>query len=251
VFRLIENGEKNLKTGFPITQAVVDGSQAGSIYHYMDNYFVIHKSDFCSFIQRNECDRELISLFKQDEIPKYFHIYDVSEGLIETIRKESEFNYKIRGRMQFSFLESHPVQIDFLAGFHSEQINDLNFELLAQFNLDLGNRYWRNKTEFINSANGVVIMDNQNRAVGICYAAAIGDNKAEVDVLTIENSRGKGIAKLAVSNFINNCIKQSIIPNWDCFEDNFASVKTAEQFSFRLEKRYKLMSIFKKDINEN
>ena len=55
----------------------------------------------------------------------------------------------------------------------------------------------------------------------------VSNNKAEIDVATHVGFRKKGFAKEAVLGFIKLCSNCGIIPLWDCYENNIASVQTA------------------------
>ena len=90
-FQIYKHDALQLQTGFPITQAVIDGVQSGRVYNFKDNYFIVHKSGFCSLIQKSVCADELMVLFQADEIPEYIHIYDVGEILIGRIKMQDGF----------------------------------------------------------------------------------------------------------------------------------------------------------------
>ncbi|MFN9581904.1 MAG: GNAT family N-acetyltransferase [Bacteroidota bacterium] len=78
----------------------------------------------------------------------------------------------------------------------------------------------------------------------MCYSAE-NDHRAEVDIYTFEQYRGKNLAKIAASAFIMKCKINNIIPNWDCFADNIASVKIAQSLGFKITDEYTLLSIYK------
>ena len=247
MFELSQSTPKSIQTGFPITQSVVNGSQGGAVYQFNDNYFVIHKSGFCSLIQKSSCLDELILFFQNDRVPQYFHIYDIDEDLLNRVQKETDlFNLRIRKRIQLVYMSDELVKPPTISGFSCELINETSIDALNVFNLSLDSRYWDSRTDFINFANGVEVFDQNKLPVSICYAAAIADRKAEIDVFTDPRNRGLGLARLAVGKFINSCIAKKIIPNWDCFVDNTASLNTAESFGFSRIKAYIFLSLFKK-----
>ena len=65
MFQLSKNIPSQLITGFPITQAVVDGKQQGYFYASGDNYFIVHKAGFASLISNSSAENELLDLFQQ------------------------------------------------------------------------------------------------------------------------------------------------------------------------------------------
>ncbi len=72
---------------------------------------------------------------------------------------------------------------------------------------------------------------------------------AEIDVATLPDFRMKGFAKLVVGRFVDYCLDNGITANWDCFEDNLGSLKTAEHLGFKFIRSYNFLSIFNKTRN--
>lgn len=92
-------------------------------------------------------------------------------------------------------------------------------------------RFWRNADDFIRQSNAVVILFDK-QPVSICYSAATANHCAEIDVLTLQEYRGKGIGRLAVMHFIKQCFEQSIQPLWDCFTNNAGSMMLCKSAGF-------------------
>jgi hypothetical protein len=93
------------------------------------------------------------------------------------------------------------------------------------------NRFWRSPDDFVNKAHPVVVMMNDKPAA-ICYAAAVANNCAEVDVLTLPECRRMGAAKLAVVVFIKRCLDSGLQPVWDCFTNNIGSMALCRSSGF-------------------
>jgi RimJ/RimL family protein N-acetyltransferase len=75
----------------------------------------------------------------------------------------------------------------------------------------------------------------------------VANNLAEVDIVTLPNYRGMGLAKAATEAFIEQSIQQNIKANWDCFEENVASLKTAQSLGFEPIQTYWFLSIYNKN----
>lgn len=249
MFKEVNNIPFVVHTGFPITQAVVDGHQEGRIFAFEDNYFILHKSGFASLINDTDCLNELGQLFLQESFPQYFHIYDATPELIRRVNKDSSFfNAKVRKRIQMEYPLTERIDL-FKQDFTIEAANEEDLNKLSVFGLNLSNRYWKNSANFLDNAMARVVYNQAMEPGSICYAAAVSNNRAEVDVATIEVFKGLGLAKLAVSRFVNLCIQNNIIPNWDCFEDNVASLRVAESLKFVCFNSYDFLSIFKTEGN--
>ena len=127
--------------------------------------------------------------------------------------------------------------------------NDMRY--LKIFDLDLYNRYWRSEDDFLEYSYGTII-NYKSTPVCICYASCIVNNIAEIDIATLPDWQGKGLAKIVAETFIEKSIMKGIKPNWDCFEDNIPSIKTALSLGFTKLKEYWFLSIYiKTRDNEN
>jgi RimJ/RimL family protein N-acetyltransferase len=242
------------KTPFPLINAVLNNLQAGLIMADEDNEFIIfvlHKAGFSYFVRRDETSYYQILkwLLSSKKAPPYFHFYDADKALIKVIDNEREdFNLKIRKRLQLRF-DSKVIETAGLfwpPSFSVNKIDEKNFDNFEVFDLGLGDKFWKSKEDFLENGFGFCIFNEKNLPVSICYTACVVNHIAEIDVLTISEYQKRGLAKLAVTSFVIHCIENDITPNWDCFEDNHSSVKTAESVGFKIFNRYKLASVFNK-----
>jgi hypothetical protein len=240
-----------LHSSFPIIQAVIEGVQKGQIFKNARNdYWVLHKAGFSEVFLNSDDGKELIDFIsKTDELPNYFHLYCPPVQLVDVFKSSTEiFNVRERDRVQLEYdgqkmTDSHSIEND---EFISVEVTRDNVDSLAVFNLDLENKFWSGKEDFAKHAVGVFIKDKQNNPLSLCYAAAVAEQKAEIDVVTSEHHRGKRLAKTVVGAFISNCINSRIIPNWDCFVDNRPSLATALSLGFSENRKYCFVSVYKK-----
>lgn len=92
-------------------------------------------------------------------------------------------------------------------------------------------RFWRTPGDFADRSNAVLALwDGQPAA--LCYAAAVADGKAEIDVLTLPAYRHLGLAKAVVRLFNQRCLAQNVLPVWDCFTNNTASMALCQSAGF-------------------
>lgn len=243
----------NIKTAtpFPLVNAVLDNLQDGNIF--LDDaggvLFIIHKAGF-SYLTHNDrvdCFKTFGVLLESEEIPVYFHVYDPPLHLIDFCLEKSEIvNIKIRKRIQLKFKDAKLK----LAGgslpekYTIQQINSDNFNKLSIFNLLLERKFWKSKEDFEENSFGFCVFNEADLPISICYAACIAQNTAEIDVATLPEYQKRGLANIAVTAFVNHCIQHKITANWDCFEDNYGSLKTAENVGFSYIMTYPFLSIF-------
>jgi hypothetical protein len=92
-------------------------------------------------------------------------------------------------------------------------------------------RFWRSAADFVAGGRAVVArVDGQPAA--ICYAAAVSDARAEIDVMTLPAWRMRGAARFAVAHFVQRCLREGIQPLWDCFNNNAGSLKLCRASGF-------------------
>jgi RimJ/RimL family protein N-acetyltransferase len=233
---------------FPIINAVLDHRQKGAVYSIAHSTFILHKSAFSFLSAPGESYDEIIDFFiSSEEIPGYFHIYDASEKLIAACENRSEaLNIKVRHRVQLQYRKPNHPAIALGDGVSIEGIDGKNFDSLSVFNLDLGNKFWGGREDFLQNGLGVCLFKEAGRPATVCYAASIARGIAEIDIATLPEYRQMGFAKEALKAFIQNSLAMGITPNWDCFTDNTASLKTAQALGFSELKRYVFLSVFNK-----
>lgn len=93
------------------------------------------------------------------------------------------------------------------------------------------NRFWRTAEDFMTLAHPVVAWIHGN-PVAICYAAAVADGYAEIDVTTLPEYRNLGLGKLIVNRFAQDCLNNGLQPIWDCFTNNAGSMALCKSSGF-------------------
>ena len=108
---------------------------------------------------------------------------------------------------------------------------DANNISLIEKRFGVVGRFWRNPEDFIQKSNAVVVF-YEGEPASICYSAAEADHRVEIDVLTLQEYRSLGLAKLAVIDFVNRCFSLSLRPLWDCFTNNPGSMMLCKSVGF-------------------
>jgi hypothetical protein len=114
--------------------------------------------------------------------------------------------------------------------------------LESHFALSLTSRFWASVDDFCKNSFGCVVR-HSNDFTSICYAAAVSNNIAEIDVATKPDYKKMGFAKIAAISFIEECSQRKIIPNWDCYLNNLPSYKLATSLGFNIINKYPLFTI--------
>lgn len=102
-------------------------------------------------------------------------------------------------------------------------------ELQARFGIVT--RFWRSAADFTGGAHAQLV-HREGRIAALCYAAATGGGRAEIDVLTDPDFRRQGLARQVVGAFIAACAEVGLEAVWDAFTNNLPSVRTALSLGF-------------------
>ncbi|HLY70461.1 MAG TPA: GNAT family N-acetyltransferase [Puia sp.] len=185
-----------------------------------------------------------------EKMPPYFHIYNAPSQIVSFLEeKKNMISIRIRKRFQLKFngktIKNHRNHLP--TDYRLCRIDEKIFNKLAIFKLQLENRFWKNREDFLKNGFGFCILNQVNSPVALCYSACVTDNNAEIDVMTLIEYRQKGLAKIVVNEFVKYCLDHNLIANWDCFEDNKSSVRTAYSIGFENILTYDLLSIFNKE----
>lgn len=239
---------RQIHSTFPIVQMVIDGLQQGQGFKSdAGDVWVLHNAGFSELFLTNDDGKGWVDfLISEKALPRYFHLYEPKETLVNIIKDHQNFiNLRERGRIQLGYDHQTVLNVNLPSGYKLEAVSRTNFATLSVFNLNLENRFWKSSEEFVSHANGMVAVDEIGNPVALCYAAAITNDCAEIDVITLEKHRGRGLANSVVKGFINNLDKK-IKPNWDCFIANVHSLNVARGIGFKEKKFYPLVSLLLK-----
>lgn len=223
---------------FPLIMSVLSGRQEGVVYankpESPEVFFVEHKFGFSQICgELDTCFAEALAdyLFvRQDFAPGKIRCYapgraDYFTQGSELCERSSRARFRLVGSIPD---EAEPPDADCVE-IHSGNFDEIN----ARFGIDLSNRFWRSREDFLAHAFGAAVLC-RGEVASICYSAAIADGVAEIDVATIDSARRRGLGKIAVSAFVHQCEARGVTPNWDCFTNNSGSVRLAASVGFAM-----------------
>jgi len=81
-----------------------------------------------------------------------------------------------------------------------------------------------------------------NKVLSACYSCCVHENKHEISVETYdEKYMNKGLATLVCSAYLEDCIKNSLMPQWSTMETNLGSKRLAKKLGFEFESKLKTL----------
>jgi GNAT superfamily N-acetyltransferase len=241
---------------FPLISAVLEKKQQGKVFAdrqvQPENMFVLHKAGFAYFYSNEQSDYSewLNFLLQEINIPPYFHIYDPPLTLQNEACNNSRFGHKLRRRIQLQYIGKRidPSIFKPAIKVHVDTVNPSNFHELEAFDLNISHKFWNSKEDFLEQGYGILLRDEQQLPAALCYSACVSNGLAEVDIVTLPDYQNKGLAKYAAALFVAAGLERGITTNWDCFENNSSSLRTAQKIGFTTSKEYSFVSLYKNKL---
>lgn len=78
---------------------------------------------------------------------------------------------------------------------------------------------------------------NKNRIIAVIIGTARFKNIIPIDIETENEHRKKGVSLALIQHFVNECIDNGYVAQWDCMESNIASNRIAEKAGFKFLKK--------------
>lgn len=225
---------------FPIIAAVLGGGQDGHVYadsiYKPRQVYVEHASGFAQVFGApapafEESLRRHLFIYKKFSSAKVRLYTPHKPNFLSAGDRSSTQSW----RQRFYFDSSRFGSNNILPNVRSSDVQIVsvsrNNASLIEAYFGVAVRFWRTLEDFVNFSNAVVAVMNGQPAA-ICYAAAVAGGRAEIDVLTLLPFRHLGLGKAVAHSFVQNCIERNVMPLWDCFTNNAASIALSQSVGF-------------------
>lgn len=227
----IENPSLALVYSFAVGgYAIMGNPQKKSVYEHFNNFLI--NDFFAKLKEKNVKDFE----FSVESLETQKHILEMfSDRIIES---EDEFFYRKTDKTE--------TKIQIPAEYKIAKVNVNFVELLEHGEYDnkkfLEERLmesWGSYDNFLNKSVAFVALQ-QKKIIAVIVGTARFHNIIPIDVETVEQHRKKGLASILTQCFVNECVDNQFVAQWDCVDSNTSSKKTAQKsgFSFMKKKPY-------------
>jgi hypothetical protein len=230
---------RNDSAYFPLIGAVLDGVQNGTVYADDDieprQFYVEHSFGFAQVFGqiRPDFERSLEHHFSTSSFktPKVRLYTPQCPGFLSSPAWDG--TRSVRQRLVIDPARLQNAQTAGATKPHDITTTDIHSINVASLDRCFGvaQRFWRSQNDFVEHSNAIVSL-YRGQPAAICYAAAVANSRAEIDVLTLPEFRQLGAAKWAVIHFVNRCHTRGLQPLWDCFSNNQASLKLCRSVGF-------------------
>lgn len=226
---------------FPLIAAVLSGAQRGTVYadsaETPRQVYVEHAFGFAQLLGESvpgfEAELQQYLLIDKAFVAPKVRLYT---PLLPAFH-DCESMRAVRAERQRFFLRTE-VYADARARLLSRNAVDcavlpVTTETVERVESVFGlvSRFWPDAASFVAHARAQVIC-HAGEPAAICYAAALENGKAEVDIFTRPEYRGKGLAMMAAVRFVDDCLTHGVEPLWDCFTNNAGSMALRERLGF-------------------
>jgi GNAT superfamily N-acetyltransferase len=229
---------------FPLISAVIQGVQRGQVFsderESPGSAIIVTHFGFAYFVgaDGNESfEAGLTSLLATGAALKPSYVLWYSPPVSWQARLDAAGTDLVRKRerVRFEFRDGRPSwpggPAQSPAGFELKNLSADLIPKTEKFGVKLDSRFWASAADFVENGLGVCLVKD-GELVSLCYAAAIVDGLAEVDVATEPELRGRGLANIVARQFIKECLARNIAPTWDCFTYNNESMRLALKLGF-------------------
>lgn len=220
------------KYHFPLIGAVLNGSQEGTVFgdskENSEVFFVIHKFGYSQLYGRISESflthlRNFLFIERAFSVPKIrTYAPENADIFLGNAEKSQRCQFRLQDHSPTSLPED--VTVSPVTTENADYID-------SKFNLALFDRFWNSRTDFLNFSKARVL-SYKGEVASLCYAAAVYNNIAEIDVATLPQFRKMNLGKIVCSEFIQGCYRSGLTPNWDCFTNNEGSMHLSKSLGF-------------------
>ncbi len=93
---------------------------------------------------------------------------------------------------------------------------------------------WTTVDQYFDKGLGYCAVNAKDFAT-ICISVFASEHEREVGIKTFPDFQRKGLAYVTACAYIEECLKNDLVPVWSCFSDNEISVKLAEKLGYTIE----------------
>jgi len=166
----------------------------------------------------------------------YFILYAFPDAWQELLDRELMRGVSKRRRLDFdlvlaTFASHKGWESQIPSGYSLHSVDRALMELMRDEVLPYSRSYWRSAADFERHGVGFCLI-HEDAIASVCYTCFAWNEHHDIDIMTVEGHRGKGLALVTACAFIDHCLSRGLTPNWDCWTENQASVTLAARLGF-------------------
>lgn len=229
----------------PLIAAVIEGSQPGTVWAGDAAAVVATRFGFMQWLGGTDdaaLFRRLADALANEggELPGYLLWYAPPATWDAWLRERGA---RERERLRWRFAGTPGGARPALpAGMSLQPLDASNAASADRLGLHL-DRFWPSMDALLSDGIGACVIDAESSEVVACaYSACVAAGQAEADIAVEPAARGRGLGHVVGHAFVEACLARGILPAWDCFTANEASMRLAPHLGFVPSHRYPLLS---------
>jgi RimJ/RimL family protein N-acetyltransferase len=206
--------------GFSILGSPQNDNVYEQFNYFLNNYLLpsLKKNNVNSFefsVESSSTQSKLLEAFSSKEIKSELEFMHRNDKTIDRpIHIPEEYKIEI-------------VDSNLVNRFQSDEIENQN--MLADRLLNSWNSY-----EIFYKRSIAFAAFHQNKIVAVIVGTARFNDVIPIDIETDKQHRNKGLASALTHYFVNKCVDDQLVAQWDCIESNTASKRIAIKSGFKL-----------------
>lgn len=240
-YKILKSILKDIETTPTFVLAVIDGFIDGMILTDSgcnDSYLVgTNNGIYFVFGDPNKSFIDQLQNYYNNRHSDRFTLFTSSDEWKDIIESIVTSDSKVMKRKLFTLNQSEFLSTATLANkdinnYEVVPVNKDTVEKSDIFNQQYYLNNWGCLEEYLKHGVGFCAINEKEEVVSECTSIFRSKSKAEIDIYTNKNARGNGLALKLASVFIYQCLKQNILPSWDCDVSNSSSLHLAEVLQF-------------------
>lgn len=231
---------------WPLLQSVLQGDLGGRVYvddpRHIRSAFILSRMDWAYFLGPEDnpgFHREILAVLREKNEGNiiWFGASDSwKERAAALFPQIQEFpRYAFRWNRQPHAIPDDTGAVRILP------IDQSSLDSILQKYYPNGS-FWDDPNRFLQKGFGFYIRE-EHEIAGVILSAGVTDAGAEIDIHTDEQFRRKGYAEALSRAFIRACHEKKLLPKWDCYYQNEASLALARKLGFVVKHQYPLIFI--------
>lgn len=224
-------------------RGVLEGTQPGTVWSAGESALVVARFGFMQWL--GPCDDDAFfdevagRLSRGDAaLPGYLLWYDPPARWLDWCRQR---RLRERERVRWQFGASPDASSAVPAGLAVRPFDPALLPAIEAFGLQ-PHRFWNSINDLLAHGAGVALVNERGEVMACAYAAGVGGRQGEIDIAVSPDRRGQGLGLVVGRELIRAFEQRGILPAWDCFASNEASMRLAARLGFRPARRYVMVS---------
>lgn len=231
----------DLQVGADIAGAVLSGHTNGKVFvdtPEKPQIALIYDNGFCVLAgaaSSAEFANTCLNWLRREEGQNFFILYPghdcwrpvLDEAIAAPIRKLQRVAWQLDRNAFTSKRSCHRLPPEFTL----EPMNAALMKMVANTMYPWAGDTWKSTEQFETDGIGFCIFA-EGKIVSLCYSVFVCGAHHEIDILTSEGFKRRGLGEVVAVAFIEKCLELGLQPGWDCFKDNHASYDLAQILGF-------------------